>query len=126
MKTGFRRFLQAMLIVEMALAVTFTIIWSYRLESVLLASAGSLFAWLGLLSAHYLETGQLADKAESHAYKVDPIYPVLVLGVFMMVAAFPTAILGVHMDSSGVIFAGELTFFSGFAVGHYGLARCFF
>jgi hypothetical protein len=92
----------------------------------MLASLGSLGAWTGLLAAHYVETGHLADEAKSHEEDADTLYKFLVPGLAMMVLAFPVAILGVHMDSVAVIFLGELSFFSGFAIGHYGLSRKFF
>lgn len=109
------------LLVQVSLSVTYAIVWSYRTHNLLLVSIASLSTWIGFLIAHYLETGKLVDRLNSETPKAETKHLLLVLGLAMMVFAFPIAIWGVYLDSPLIIFGGELTFFSGFSIGHYGL-----
>lgn len=121
MRPRTRYLLHAALIVEIALAVTLTIAWSYRTASIVLPSIGAFFAWAGFLAAHRLETGRLLDEPRPGSHQHDLRYAPLSAGILMMVVAFPVAILGVHLDAVHVIMVGELLFFSGFAISHAGL-----
>ncbi len=110
------------LLVQVSLAVTYTIAWSYRTGSLLLTTAGAFLAWTGFILAHRVETGRFVDAPRPDAgTTVERQHRYLVPGILMMVVAFPVASLGIHLDAVPVILAGELTFFTGFVIGHHGL-----
>ncbi|MDY6762084.1 MAG: hypothetical protein SVY41_03470 [Candidatus Nanohaloarchaea archaeon] len=109
----------AALIALTAVSVTATIVWSYRTGSLLYTALGSLAAWTAFITAHRFETGRFVDPpGGDHTV---PSYPLLGLGLLMMIVAFPVAIFGVHTDLPVVILAGELLFFTGWVVSHDGL-----
>lgn len=113
--------LHLVLLVQVSLAVTYTIAWSYRTGSLLLTTTGAFLAWTGFILAHRVETGRFVDAPRADTGTVERQHRYLVPGILMMVAAFPVASLGIHLDAVPVILAGELTFFTGFVIGHHGL-----
>lgn len=110
---------------EFALGVSLAVYWAYNTGSLFLTSIGSLVAWKGMLISHYLYTGRIVDSSENvHAESID--YRLLIPGALMMALAFPTVVVGMHQDSFGIIFLGELIFISGHMLGHYGTTETFF
>lgn len=113
--------LHLFLLVQVSLAVTYTIAWSYRTGSLLLTTTGAFLAWSGFILAHRVETGRFVDPPRADTGTTGRRPGRLAIGILMMVVAFPVASFGIHLDSVLVILAGELTFFSGFVIGHHGL-----
>lgn len=110
---------------EFALGVSLAVFWAYNTGSLLLTSLGSLIAWKGFSIAHYAYTGRIVDDSDnSHASKIR--YDLLITGFLMMAWAFPTVVVGMHHNSFGIIFLGELMFISGHMIGHYGTTETFF